>query len=127
LWKATPDLVKALLLFWQLQGLLDLAGYLHFDARRCFMSYKVLQPSPLSTRGTHMKILIEGPWSAPLANSADARFLRSWLVYDLEVDGGSDAATAEFNWNAIVGLAVVVGISASFWAGVGITFSHLLK
>lgn len=91
------------------------------------MSYKVLQLSPLSTRGTHVKILIEGPWSTPPANFGGARFLRSWAVYESAVDAGHDAATAGFNWNAILGLVVVVGISASFWAGVGITLSHVLK
>ncbi len=93
------------------------------------MSYRVMQLSPLSTRSTHvkMKILIEGPWSGPLVNSADARFLRSWMVYDSRVGGGRDAATSGLNWNAILGLVVIVGASASFWTGVGITLSHLLK
>ena len=90
------------------------------------MSYKEMQLSPLSTRSTQVKILIEGPWSAPLAQSADARFLRSWMVYDSGVGGGTDAATAGFNWNALLGLVVVVGVSAGFWAGVGLTLSYLL-
>jgi hypothetical protein len=91
------------------------------------MSYKVLQLSPLSTRGTHVKILIEGPWSTPPINSGDVTFLRSWAVYDSAVKVGNDAATAGFNWNALLGLVVMVGISASFWAGVGITLSHVLR
>jgi hypothetical protein len=97
-----------------------------FESRRCLMSYKVMQLSPLSTRSTQVKILIQGPWSAPLAQSADARFLRSWMVYDSGIGGGPDAATTGFNWNALLGLVVVVGVSGSFWAGVGITLSHLL-
>jgi hypothetical protein len=91
------------------------------------MSYRVMQLSPLSTGNTQVKILIEGPWSAPLMDSADARFLRSWMVYDSGVGDGRDAATSGLNWNAILGLVVIVGISASFWTGVGITISHLLK
>jgi hypothetical protein len=91
------------------------------------MSYKVLQLSPLSTRGTHVKILIEGQWSNPPVNFGDVTFLRSWAVYDSAVDVGNDAATAGFNWNALLGLVVAVGISASFWAGVGITLSHVLR
>jgi hypothetical protein len=90
------------------------------------MSYRVMQLSPLSTRTAQVKILIEGPWSAPLMDSADARFLRSWMVYDSGV-GGGDAATSGLNWNAILGLVVVVGVCASFWTGVGVTISHLLK
>ena len=88
------------------------------------MSYKEMQLSPLSTRSTQVKILIEGPWSAPLAQSADARFLRSWMVYDSGFGGGTDATTSGFN--ALLGLVVIVGVSASFWAGVGLTLSHLL-
>jgi hypothetical protein len=49
------------------------------------------------------------------------------MVYDSGAGDGRDAATSGFNWNAILGLVVVVGISASFWTGVGITISHLLK
>ena len=90
------------------------------------MSYKVMQLAPLSTRGAQVKILIEGPWSAPFVESADARFLRSWMVYDSGPGGGREAATAGFKWNALLGLLVVVGVSASFWAGVGITLSRLL-
>ncbi len=90
------------------------------------MSYKEMQLSPLSTGNAQVKILIEGPWSAPLAQSDDARFLRSWMVYDSGVGGGTDAARAGFDWNALLGLTVVVGVSASFWVGVGLTFSHLL-
>lgn len=90
------------------------------------MSYRVMQLSPLSTRSTQVKILIEGPWSAPFVDSADARFLRSWMVYDSGAGDGRDASAEGFNWNALLGLVVVVGISASFWAGVGITLSHLL-
>jgi hypothetical protein len=48
------------------------------------------------------------------------------MVYDSGAGDGRDASAEGFNWNALLGLVVVVGISASFWAGVGITLSHLL-
>jgi hypothetical protein len=91
------------------------------------MSYKVLQLSPLSTSSMHLKILIEGPWSVPPANFRGARFLRSWMVYDSGLGEGRHAGRAGFNWNALLGLALAVGISASFWAGVGITLWRLLN
>jgi hypothetical protein len=75
----------------------------------------------------HVKILIEGPWSNLPIDSRDVTFLRSWAVYDSAVDVRRDVPTAGFNWNALLGLVMVVGISASFWAGVGTTLSRLLK
>jgi hypothetical protein len=91
------------------------------------MSYKVLQLSPLSTGSMQVKILIEGPWNTPLTNSADARFLRSWMIYDSGMCAGKDADQTGFNWNALLGLLLAVGVSASSWAGVGVTLSRLLK
>jgi hypothetical protein len=91
------------------------------------MSYKVLQLSPPSTGSMQVKILIEGPWNTPLSNSADARFLRSWMIYDSGVCASKNAASTGFNWNALLGLVLAVGISASSWAGVGLTLSYLLK
>ncbi len=96
------------------------------------MSYRVMQLSPLSTRSMHLKIMIEGPWSAPSANFGDATLLRSWMVYDSMVYDsrmlfGQDANTTGFNWNALLGLVLAVGISASSWAGIGLTLSRLLR
>lgn len=91
------------------------------------MGYKVLQRSPLCTRETHPKILIKRPGNNPPMNSGDVTLWRWWAVYDSAVDVGHDAAEAGLNWNALLGLAVVVGVSASFWAGLGITLSHLMK
>jgi hypothetical protein len=91
------------------------------------MSYKVLQLSPLSTRGTHVKILIESPWNAPTTNFGDGTFLRRWAPCNSAIDCGYDAVSDGFNWNHLLGLALAVGISASFWAGIGLALSHLLR
>ena len=91
------------------------------------MSYKVLQLSPLSTRSMHLRIMIQGPWSAPPPDFPDASFLRSWLVYDSGMPFGRDGAAVGFNWNALLGLLLAVGVSAGAWAGIGLSLSRLLK
>ena len=90
------------------------------------MSYKLLQLSPqTSTRGTSMKIAIEGPWSAPPGNSRDVQFLRSWLEYDSELD--EDVAKGRFNWGTISGMALAFVVSAGFWAGVGLIVARIWR
>jgi hypothetical protein len=91
------------------------------------MSYKILQLSPLSTRSMHVKIMIEGPWSVPPANFRQAQFLRSWMDYDSGIPFGRHAESAGFNWNALLGLLLAVGISAGSWAGIGLSLSRLLR
>jgi hypothetical protein len=89
------------------------------------MSYKVLQLSPLSTDGPHVKISIHSAWSAPPSNIHEVSFLRSWLIYD----SGPDelGVPGSFNWNGVLGLAIAAGISASFWAAVGLALAQAWK
>jgi hypothetical protein len=61
----------------------------------------------------------------PDANLEDMKFLRSWLVYDSDVQIG--LARGRFDWNAIAGIALAVGISASFWTGVGLIIARAWK
>jgi len=80
------------------------------------MSYKFLQLSPqASAHETSMRIVIQGPWSLPPGTPRDLQFLRSWMEYDSERNVGSRGRA---NWGAISGIALALGISASFWAGV---------
>ena len=80
------------------------------------MSYKRLQLSPqASTRGTNMRIAIQGPWSAPLGSSPDMQFLKSWLEYDSELE---DVAGRRVNRRPALGLALSFGLSATFWAAI---------
>jgi hypothetical protein len=61
----------------------------------------------------------------PDADSQDVKFLRSWLVYDSDIQMG--LARGRFDWNVIAGIALSIGISASFWAGVGLVIARAWK
>jgi hypothetical protein len=83
----------------------------------------------------NMKITVHGPtdelterlWSTS-EKFRDMQFLRSWFELDPEVDqvrprlglNGSNV-----NWNAVMGLAVMAGISVGFWTGVGLLIARL--
>ena len=86
------------------------------------MSYKSSQLSPLSTRGTNLRVSIQGPWSSLPLSYHQAEFFRSWAVYDPQLD-----APRPINRKVILGMILVLGISASFWAGVGIAVAQLWK
>jgi hypothetical protein len=87
------------------------------------MNYEFLQLSPqASARGNSMRIAIHGPWSAPSGSSRDIQFLRSWLEFDSDSSGRTPRG--RFNWGAVAGAALVIGISASFWTGIGLMISR---
>jgi hypothetical protein len=85
------------------------------------MSYRQLSPRT-STRGITMRMALRGPWSAPAEDSPDAKFLRSWLESDADADGDEHGRV---NWGLISGLALAIGVSAAFWAGVGWMLSRI--
>ena len=90
------------------------------------MSYKPFQLSPqASTRGTRMRIAVQGPWSAPSGNPGDMQFLRSWLEYASELDGDG-VARGRVNWGALLGLTLAVGVSGGFWTGIGLLIARLV-
>lgn len=72
-----------------------------------------------------MKFAIRGPWSSPPEKFKDVEFLRSWLEFDSESEGSD--RSSRLNWNALMGLGLMIGISASFWTGVGFMAAHFLK
>jgi hypothetical protein len=53
------------------------------------------------------------------------KFLRSWLVYDSEIP--TLAVSGHVNRNRLLGLALSVSISASFWAGIGLMIARVWK
>jgi len=84
------------------------------------MSYKSSQLSPLSTRGANLRISIQGPWSSLPLSYTEAEFFGSSAIYDRQLD-----APRPINRYVILGMVLVLGISASFWAGVGLAIAQL--
>jgi len=52
-------------------------------------------------------------WESSRVEWENTGVLRSWLVYDSELDIGSSA------WIKGLGLALVIGFSVGVWAGIG--------
>jgi hypothetical protein len=86
------------------------------------MSYKSPQLSPLSTRGANLRSSISGRWSVPRVDYHEVRSVRSWLIYDPELD-----TPRGVNQDVMLGMALVIGVSASFWAGLGLVIAHVWK
>jgi hypothetical protein len=57
-----------------------------------------------------------------MAKWEDARFFRSSFIYDFESE-----ANRRLNWGALFGLALSVGLSASFWSVAVLLFVRLSK
>jgi len=87
------------------------------------MSFRLLELSPReSTRRSTLRISIQGPWNSPPFNYGETQFFRSWLIYDPELD-----VPRRMNRHMILGMLVVLGISASFWAGLGLAIAQVWK
>jgi len=90
------------------------------------MSDRILQPSPQAgTRQATMRYGLQSPWSATKAAFPDIHFLRTWLEYDSKVDVARPRKG--MNWYPLLGLLLVLGVSAGFWAGVGLVVARLFK
>ena len=89
------------------------------------MSYRFTQLSPQSTHETNVRFAVRGPWSTRPENLRDIQFWRSWLEIDSEMD--ETRPRSRFNWNAVMGLAVVAAVSSGFWAGVGFMIARLAR
>jgi hypothetical protein len=76
-----------------------------------------------AARGTGIRVIVTTPWSDSPQNFQNMRFWRSRL----EFDSYRGARQARFNWNLILGLVAMVGVSASFWTVLGLTFAHVSK
>ena len=86
------------------------------------MSYK-LQPFPMSD--AHDALPLQDWRRALPANWEDARFFRSWLVYDTRVRPGLELP--RINWYKLLGLTLATAISGGVWAGIVLMISHLWK
>lgn len=90
------------------------------------MSYKQSQLTWLSsTQPARIRLPIGRAWGTEPSNLLDTKFLRSWLVYDSSLD--ADKTDGSTNWNIILGLGLAVGVSAGFWAAVGLIATHFLR
>jgi hypothetical protein len=90
------------------------------------MNYK-LQFSPISSTGeSHVSGPLQERWGTPFSNWEDAKFFRSWLVFD-SFDLEIARNRGRFNWNLLLGMVLVLGISVSFWTGVGVMVALLWK
>jgi hypothetical protein len=89
------------------------------------MSYKS-QILPVSTvHETGLSWRIGHSWGSPAENLRDMKFLRSWLVYDSEIQTGY--APRGVNWNVVLGLVLVTAVSAGCWAGLGLMIARVWK
>jgi len=88
------------------------------------MNYK-LQPFPV-TRSHESRVHLPSRKARGVApeNLEDAKFFRSWLVYDSDLE---TTRTGRVNWNVVLGLGLVVALSASFWATIGLMMARLWK
>jgi hypothetical protein len=85
------------------------------------MNYKSSQVRPPCIVDTKLKVSVRWPADSPLRYSG-AEFFRSWLIYDPELD-----EHRRINRHVILGMALVIGVSASFWAGVGFAIAQIWK
>jgi|HubBroStandDraft_4_1064222.scaffolds.fasta_scaffold915530_1 hypothetical protein len=86
------------------------------------MGYK-LQPFTMSD--AHDALPLQDWESALSANWEDARFFRSWLVYDSKVRPGLESPRV--NWYKLLGLTLAVAVSGGVWAGIGLIIAHFWK
>jgi hypothetical protein len=89
------------------------------------MSFKS-QLFPLSsTCETPLRQRASQAWGASPSSLQDVKFLRSWLVYDSELE--SSRTHGRFNWNMVLGLVLATSVSAGFWTSVGLVIAHAWK
>lgn len=89
------------------------------------MSYR-LQPFPTSgTRESRTGQPLAEPWGGPRLRPEDAKFFRSWLVYDF----GQKAVPprGHVNWSLVAGLGLASTVSVGFWVGVGLMIARFWK
>ncbi len=87
-----------------------------------------LQLSPMSrsmSGSMHSHPGVEFGDRRSLARLEDARFFRSWLVYDSELE--ANRTRGYFNWNIFLGLATAMLVSAAGWSGAALVLKHFLR
>ena len=77
------------------------------------------------TRQPQFSLPIRTRWDSPVANLEDAKFLRSWLVYDSSVD--QNRTPGRLNWNAVLGLGLMTVVSSGIWIGIAWLAARFLR
>ncbi|HEY1658459.1 MAG TPA: hypothetical protein VGG14_08935 [Candidatus Sulfotelmatobacter sp.] len=93
------------------------------------MNYKV-QLSPISPPPKphlfYLGIDVNGSDVKPTTlRREDARFFRSWLVYDSDME--HSRTKGRLNWSVIAGFAIMAAVSAGGWYGFTTLLQHFLK
>lgn len=89
------------------------------------MSYRISQLSPHSTNAKRLRVVIETPSADSPQGFRNMQFWRSWLEFDSE-QADQRSSRSRLNWNVVLGLVAVAGISAGFWTGVGLLIARLV-
>jgi hypothetical protein len=89
------------------------------------MSYKSGLFALYSTCDPALRSTNSRSWGSSAATLQDAEFLRSWLVYDSEIQTGR--TRGRINWNLLLGLALAATVSTSFWTGLGLVIARFWK
>ncbi|MFY9683188.1 MAG: hypothetical protein WA416_18590 [Candidatus Sulfotelmatobacter sp.] len=89
------------------------------------MSFR-LQPFPTSgIREASTGQPLAEPCGAPQLRPEDAKFFRSWFVYDFDVK--TIRPSGRVNWSLVGGLGLATTISVGFWVGVGLMIARFWK
>lgn len=84
---------------------------------------KRLQLSPISFPKPHPRLGFDRRGAG--TRWQDARFFRSWLVYDSDLE--LSRSEGSVNWSFLLGLVIAAAVSASGWYGISLAVRHLLK
>ncbi len=81
---------------------------------------------PLSSTGERSQRLpIQTSWGDLPVNLEQVKFVRSWLVYDSEMQ--SNLVSGRAIRHTAIGLALAIALSASFWTGIGVVVVRFWK
>jgi hypothetical protein len=89
------------------------------------MNYR-LQLSPISsTQDSNLDVPSRESEEGPATRWEDANFFRSWFIYDSDLD--SVPTKSRIRWGVVLGLALAVVVSVTFWVGFGLMIASRWK
>jgi hypothetical protein len=96
---------------------------MNYEAR--VMNHRWQLSAASGTRESRILLPLRKLPSAASADQEEAKFFRSWVVYDCAIQ--SEFAPRRFNWNLVLGLLLASAVSASIWTGMGLMIARLWK